>query len=200
VLRVVGARAVDWEDIAAGPGPVRDRLYLYVGDLGDNNSVRSEIVVYRIPEPTSLDDKSSKARPQVSQAAEVIRLRYPDGSHDAEALLVHPSSGDLYIVNKVTFASPSVYKAAAPLSTNKVITLTRLGDLKLPSLFGGIITGGDISPSGTRVALCDYFGGYEAVLGQSSKTFDDIWKGRFVSITWASKSRGNCLSAMGRLC
>ncbi|HKE56719.1 MAG TPA: hypothetical protein VKB46_08460, partial [Pyrinomonadaceae bacterium] len=104
------------------------------------------------------------------------------GSHDAEALLVHPASGDLYIVNKVAFASPSVYKAAAPLRPDKVTTLTRVGELRLPSLFGGIITGGDISPDGRRVALCDYFGGYEAVLPKSTKTFDDIWKERFISI------------------
>ena len=32
------------------------------------------------------------------------------------------------------------------------------------------------------MALCDYFGGYEAVLPKSSKAFDDIWKERFVSI------------------
>ena len=194
VLRVDGARAIDWEDIAAGPGPVANRSYLYVGDIGDNSSARAEIVVYRIPEPTSLDDKSTKAKPQVSQATEVIRLRYPDGSHDAEALMVHPSSGDLYIVNKVTFASPSVYKATAALSTNKVITLTRLGDLKLPSLFGGIITGGDISPDGRRVALCDYFGGFEAILPQSSAQFDDIWRQRFSSINLGKQKQREAIA------
>ncbi len=183
VLRVEGARAIDWEDIAAGPGPAPgNKSYLYVGDIGDNSSARQEVVVYRIPEPTSLDSQSTKTQPQLSQPAEAFRLRYPDGSHDAEALLVHPTTGDLYIVIKVAFASPSVYKAVAPLHSGKVTTLTHLGEIKLPSLFGGIITGGDISRDGTRVALCDYFGGYEAVLPQSSKVFDDIWKGRFVSI------------------
>src|SRR5262245_7227479 len=142
VLRVDGARAIDWEDIAAGPGPAPGKSYLYVGDIGDNNSVRPEVVVYRLPEPSSLDAKSTKVKPQISQSAEAFRLRYPDGSHDAEALLVHPTTGDLYIVTKVAFASPSVYKAVAPLLSGKVTTLTHLGEIKLPSLFGGIITGG----------------------------------------------------------
>src|SRR5262245_22891059 len=43
VLRVDSARAIDWEDIAAGPGPVANRSYLYIGDMGDNGSSRPEI-------------------------------------------------------------------------------------------------------------------------------------------------------------
>src|SRR5689334_16831328 len=49
--RVEGAQAVDWEDIAAGPGPTQGQSYLYVGDIGDNPRQRDSIVVYRFPEP-----------------------------------------------------------------------------------------------------------------------------------------------------
>jgi hypothetical protein len=194
VLRVKGARAIDWEDIAAGPGPIPKQSYLYVGDIGDNNSVRPEIVVYRILEPSSLDSRATKEKPQESQTAEAIRLRYPDGKHDAEALMVYPTTGDLYIVNKVAFASANVYKAVAPLNPNHTTTLTILNELKLTSLFGGIITGGDISADGRRVALCDYFGGYEAVLPQSDKTFDDIWKQRFSSINLGKQKQREAIA------
>ena len=51
VWQVTGATAVDWEDLSAGPGPKPDTNYLYIGDIGDNDGTRSEIVVYRIPEP-----------------------------------------------------------------------------------------------------------------------------------------------------
>src|SRR5215218_11158102 len=51
-FRVNGAQARDWEDIAAGPGPQRNRSYLYIGDTGDNDSVRPEVIVYRVAEPT----------------------------------------------------------------------------------------------------------------------------------------------------
>src|SRR5919107_911116 len=50
-FRVTGATNRDWEDIAAGPGPQPNRPYLYVGDIGDNDSKRNEVVVYRVPEP-----------------------------------------------------------------------------------------------------------------------------------------------------
>ena len=92
VFRVTGANARDWEDIAAGPGPQRNRSYLYIGDIGDNSAKRSEIVVYRIPEPDlkSANRNSAKSRPLATENAEAIRLKYPDGKHDAETLLVHP--------------------------------------------------------------------------------------------------------------
>ena len=40
----------------------------------------------------------------------------------------------------------------------------------------GLLTGGDISPDGTRAALCDYLAGYELVLPKGDPNFDDIWK------------------------
>jgi hypothetical protein len=65
VFRVTGANARDWEDIASGPGPQPNRPYLYIGDIGDNNAKRADIVIYRIPEPDlkTANKNSSKTRP-----------------------------------------------------------------------------------------------------------------------------------------
>ena len=195
VWRVTGAEAFDWEDISIGPGPDASKTYLYIGDIGDNSSARGEVVVYRVPEPKpDPTNKSSKAKPQTTERAEAIRLRYPDGKHDAEALLVHPVSGDLYIVTKVALESPTVYKAEAPLSAGKVITMKRVGELAVPSLFGGIITGGSLSPDGKRVALCDYFQGYEIVLPANSNNFDDIWKQRMASFNFGKRNQGEAIA------
>ena len=194
--KVVGATARDWEDIAIGPGPDRKKSYLYVGDIGDNSKSRDEIVVYRVVEPliTALDRKSNKSKPGLTATAEAIRLRYPDGPHDAEALLVHPVTGHLYIVNKIPLSNASVYEAPAPLTPGNVITMKRLGELKLPSLFGGIITGGDISPDGKRVALCDYFQGYELVLPEGSRSFDGIWQERIKSFNLGKRKQGESIA------
>ena len=195
VWRIAGAEAFDWEDISIGPGPDRTKTYLYIGDIGDNSSAREEIVVYRVPEPMpDPTNKSSKTKPQISERAEVIRLRYPDGKHDAEALLVHPTSGNVYIVTKVALENPTVYEAVAPLNSGKVVTMKRLGELKVPSLFGGIITGGSVSPDGRRVALCDYFQGYEIVLPANSNNFDDIWKQRLVSFDFGKRKQGESIA------
>jgi hypothetical protein len=97
LLRTVtleGAQNVDWEDIAS-----RGRT-LYVGDIGDNATARAEVVVYRFTEPTGTSVVPSQ-----------IVLRYPDGPHDAEALLVDPRSGLLVIVTKDFGGVAGVYTA-----------------------------------------------------------------------------------------
>jgi hypothetical protein len=193
VFRVAGAQARDWEDIAAGPGPERGKSYLYIGDIGDNNSIRAEVVIYRVPEP-ALTTKFTKTRPGTTEPAEAITLRYPDGAHDAEALLVHPVSGHIYIVTKVLIASPAVYEAAPPFTAGKPITMTQLGEVKVPSLFGGVITGGAISPDGRRVALCDYFQGYELTLPARSANFDDIWKQKMIGFDLGKRKQGESIT------
>lgn len=194
--RVKGASARDWEDIAAGPGPQTGVSYLYIGDIGDNEGRRSEVIVYRVKEPTikPADSSSTKLKPLVIEDVEVIRLRYPDGAHDAESLLVHPVTGDLYIVSKIPFANPTVYKAAAPLNTNEPTTLKQIAELNVPTLFGGLITGGDISPDGLRVALCDYVDGYELVLGGARAPFDQIWKQPLKPLDLGKRKQGESIA------
>lgn len=194
--RVKGASARDWEDIAAGPGPQPGVSYVYIGDIGDNREVRADIVVYRVKEPTikPADSFSTKQKPLATFDVEAIHLRYPDGAHDAEALLVHPKSGDLYIVTKVSFANAVVYKAAAPLNTTGPTTLERITELKVPSLFGGLITGGDISPDGTRVALCDYVDGYEMVLADARASFDQVWQQPLTPVDLGKRKQGEAIA------
>ena len=196
VWRVVGAKADDWEDISVGPGGVPGRPYLYIGDIGDNNASRLEIVVYRTSEPVivAADTTSTKTKPRLTEPADAIRLRYPDGKHDAEALLVDPASGNIYIVTKIAFAKPSVYEAVAPLNATEVTTMKRVGDIRVPSLFGGVITGGSVSPDGRRVALCDYFEGYELVLPKGRPNFEDIWKQRMTTIDLGKRKQGEAIA------
>ena len=195
-FRVSGATNRDWEDIATGPGPQPNRSYLYIGDIGDNDQKRPEVVVYRIPEPqiTASDKNSTKSRPSSTEPAEAIRLVYPDGKHDAEALMVHPTTGNLYIMTKVAFGNPTVYEAEAPFTAGKLITLKRIGEVHTASILGGAITGGSISPDGRRVALCDYFGGYELLLPPTSKNFDDIWKQRVTSFNLGKRKQGESIT------
>ncbi|HEU4508988.1 MAG TPA: hypothetical protein VFR78_12155 [Pyrinomonadaceae bacterium] len=192
VFRVAGARAHDWEDMASGPGPERDKSYLYLGDIGDGNSARKEIVVYRVLEPAIV--KSTKTKPATTSPAQAIRLRYPDGSHDAETLLVHPKTGNIYIVTKVPLVNAVIYEAAAPFAAGKTITMRRVGEIRLPSLFGGILTGGSISPDGQRVALCDYFQGYELVLPAGAKDFNEIWKQKVTNFDIGKREQGESIT------
>ena len=192
---VVGARNYDWEDVAIGPGPVEGRAYLYIGDLGDNNYARESVTIYRVPEPAI----ASPGRR--TQKAEAFRFEYPDRPHDAEALLVHPRTGTVYIVTKARGreTDTKVFKAAPPLLSGEVTMLRHVTDLHLPggsllSLLIGRITGGAISPDGKRLMLCDYGSGWETVLAPGAENFDDIWKGNWTAVDLGARDQGEAVT------
>jgi hypothetical protein len=199
-FRVEGAQARDWEDIAAGPGPEASRPYLYAGDVGDNDLEREFVTVYRFQEPevTDADVSSTRERPRATAAAEAIRIKYPDGAHNCEALLVHPTTGDLYVVTKAA-DSAGVYKLAAPFDSSGVNTFARVATLRGPAFFGALVTGADISSDGRRVALCDYASGYELTLPEGSKNFDDVWTQKPTLVPLGARKQGEsvCYSLDG---
>jgi hypothetical protein len=138
---VAGAQAVDWEDIAAGPA-ADGRPLLYIGDIGDNASRRPLIEVYRVAEP--------RAGAAATAPAARLRLRYPDGAHDAEALLADPLRGDLVIVTKALGAARA-YRASARLPGGSQTTLRRG-----PAISLSLVTAGDVSADGRIVVLRGY--------------------------------------------
>jgi hypothetical protein len=87
----------DCEDIAIGPGPSGAGDYLYLGDIGDNDEDRESIRIYRLPEPVISPTTPGKI---AASEVELLSLTYPDGRHDAEALLVDSLSGDVLVVTK----------------------------------------------------------------------------------------------------
>lgn len=141
----------DCEDIAVGPGPVAGQSYVYLGDIGDNYSVRKYLTVYRMEEKTAwMDDSIAHAK------AYPIHLKYPDGPKDAETLMVDPIEKLLYIVSKrqdsvTVYTTPLLYKV------NDTVTLTKRCKL----YFHGFkvfkwITAGDISKDGQQILLKSY--------------------------------------------
>jgi hypothetical protein len=140
-----GLQARDWEDVSRGPSRT-----LWLGDIGDNSGTRVKgLLVHRVAEP------APSARGVVRVTPTSYRLRYADGPHDAEALLVHPRTGQLLIVTK-GFAGGAVYAAPLPLQASKPNILTAVGRVGVPQ-----VTGGDISPDGSHVVLRNYTAAYE---------------------------------------
>jgi hypothetical protein len=136
-VRVDGVPAIDWEDIALGPGPRSGTDYLYIADIGDNDAVREQVEVDRVPEP---------ARGQDVVRATRIVLRYPDGPRDAEALVVDPRRGTIVVVAKA-IGGARVYEAPATGGR-----LRRVGSVSTLAP----VTGASVSASGELVALRTY--------------------------------------------
>ena len=149
IYNLSGAAATDWEDMAIGPGPTAGQSYLYLGDIGDNNAVRSSVRVYRVPEPF-VSPSQPPVEVDLSDVA-TITLQYPDGPRDAETLLVDPLTADLYVVSKRDIPS-RLYRAAYPQSTSATIVMEYRGELPW-----GWATGGDISANGREILVRGYF-------------------------------------------
>ncbi|MEQ1567302.1 MAG: hypothetical protein ABMA64_16795 [Myxococcota bacterium] len=128
----VDAPATDWEDLAAAPCPDRGDC-LYIGDIGDNDASRDTISVVVVRAP---------GRSGAAERVEIRSARYPDGPHDAEALLVNPCTGEVQVVTKGE--SASVYRWPAGADT---LTFAATLDLSEP------VTGGAWDPDAHRVAL-----------------------------------------------
>lgn len=186
-FRVKGAENYDWEDIAAFKNPNGD-CFLYIGDIGNNKRLRGEVTIYRVKEPQISENNS-----RFTENADAIKVTYPDFRHDAETLMIHPKTGDIYILTKRLSGASAVYKLAANYSLDKTNTLEKITDFTVPAVPNGFLTGGDISPDGKRVILCDYFQAYELVLSGDAKNFDEIWKKKPLKIELGERSQGEAI-------
>lgn len=138
---VDGAAVVDWEDLAPGPCPNDGGPCLYVGDIGDNDAVRPTITVYVAREPEAEGDGAKRL--------ETWEAVYPDGPQDAETLLVHPCTGDLYVVTKGANATGTVYRF--PRDRSQTSTLEAVAELALDD--NEPITGGQWDLHGDRLVI-----------------------------------------------
>ncbi len=117
----------------AGPG------HVWVGDIGDNRRLRSSIEVLRVP----------VGRGDRVASPETYELVYPDGAHDAEALLSHPLTGQLFVITKGVF-SGTVYAAAQPLRSDGPNRLAEVGQAP------GIVTDATFLAGGGGIVMRTY--------------------------------------------
>lgn len=117
----------------AGDGEV------WVADIGDNPGSRSSIEVARVPfgeENRDVDVGS-------------VVLRYPDGPQDAESLLSHPRTGQLFVISK-TFLGGTVYAAPRDLSSGESHRLRARGSVI------GMATDAAFFPDGKHLIVRSY--------------------------------------------
>jgi hypothetical protein len=151
--RVIGARALDWEDLAVGPCPQKwtGRTCVFIADTGDNLEQRAEVTIYIVPEP---DPREPGAMLRETDRAKAVRIRYASGPHDAEGLAINPT-GDLTLVTKGR--SGRILRYAIPRSDLQRDSLSIVPVDTVPidphPLIGRWVTSAAISPSGQRAVF-----------------------------------------------
>lgn len=136
----------DWEDIAAGPCPAGDCLY--IGDIGDNLHARTDRAILRITVP----DPDAENQTVVER----FPFLYPGGPEDAEAIFVLPDT-TVFVISKGRQGPVTVYRYPPPFRADETVTLEEVQQLtdglaQLPDL----VTGASARPDGRVVAVRTY--------------------------------------------
>jgi len=102
LLELDSVSNIDWEDLASHQDSLGNN-YLYIADIGDNYGSRATVNVYKFLEPSLSDIDTALSRQSYTPLGlEIISFTYEGGPRDAEALIVHPQSGAISIINKRT--------------------------------------------------------------------------------------------------
>ncbi|XGP78458.1 esterase-like activity of phytase family protein [Actinokineospora auranticolor] len=127
----------------------------WLSDTGDNSKKRTTIALIELTP---------------AGKTTLHRLTYPDGPHDAEALLLDKNNVP-YVVTKSPFGLAGIYRPTGPLATPGPTPLEKVGEVSFGStdtkggpitpLVGSVVvTGGAVNADGTLVALRTYTEAY----------------------------------------
>ncbi|MCF3182898.1 WD40 repeat domain-containing protein [Streptomyces polychromogenes] len=172
----------DVEAISLGPDG-----NLYVGDIGDNrDGTWDHVWIYRLPEPKELHD--------ATVTAEQFTAVYADGPRNAEALMVHPVTGRVYIASK-NEQGGGLYEGPEKLSADGRNVFRRVAEVPW-------VTDGAFSPDGTRLTLRGYFTArtYPWKDGRpqgEGERVDAPWQGQAESVTYSPDGRTLLFGAEG---
>jgi hypothetical protein len=168
----------DWEEIALADGPTAGRKYLYIAETGDNDQVYAEYSFYRFEEPMASVDTIFQA--------DVIRFKYPDGSHDSEAFFVDPATKDIYVITKRE-AKSRIYKIAFPQSTTGLNTASFVVELPY-----NMVTAASYSSQGELIVK-NYSEVYYYKRGAGQSVADMFYPG-ITKLTYAPEPQGEAVA------
>lgn len=183
-VKLTGASPKDVEDIAVGPcGPGDSRPCLWLGDIGDNFERRDQVRLFRLPEPEQLAD--------ASLSVEALPFTYPDGPHDAEALVVD-RTGRPAVLTKVRGSLGQLF-ALDGLKPGTVGKATLLGVLKAPQGLDERTTAADLHPSGERLLIRTYTRAWE-VRRPGAQRLEDLVQGTVARVPDASQAQSEAIA------
>lgn len=135
--------AIDWEDMAMVQLP-ENPPYIYVGDIGDNDEIRTSISIHKLIEP---EEETN------SPLLTTFEITYPDRPHNAETLLVHPHTGITYVITK-DIEQTQVFALDQEQSTLREVFRFSFSEYEMEG--SPLVTGGDISPDGNILFIRTY--------------------------------------------
>jgi hypothetical protein len=143
-ISVMGFDPKDTEALSLGPCPGgKLSSCLYLGDIGDNDRRRNSIEIAVIDEMQNF--------PATVNARRFLKLRYPDGPHDAESMAVRPN-GEILLLTKEKPAR--LFKGNPNLPEQTLTAVTTLDAGSAPTDMA-------ISDDGMRLLVLTYADAFE---------------------------------------
>ena len=169
---------------------------MIIADIGDNDAARTELQIYRIPEPAASQETAGArlANPLAAAPAETLKFTYAARPHNAETVLIHPQTGDIYIVTKEKKGPAFVHRIKPDFNSGTVVKTDKVADISMPAKPEGLLTGGSFAPDGRRVMLCDVQHGYELSLPANAAGPDAIWAQKPVIVDLGDRKQGEGVS------
>lgn len=161
VYEVKDAANIDWEDMCSFT--LAGKNYLAVGDIGDNQRRREYVEICILEEPSIADTAQANTLespiPIAIQAT--LRVRYPDGAYDCEALAFDPQQKCFILLTKELLTC-RVMEVPIDLEllkdTSGQKAECRASRLQAFSL--AMITGADVCPQTRQLVVCNYGAAY----------------------------------------
>lgn len=152
-VNLVDAENNDWEDIALAP--CGDVDCLYVGEIGNNDSDRVGLGVYRFPEP----DPADAVDGVIDVDWEFFGFVYPDENQNAEALAVTAAGLPVVFTKRYDDELSRVY-AFPSMNADVEVALDALGSFATsddPEANGvAAVTAADLWPDDQRLIVRTY--------------------------------------------
>ena len=157
--RLQGVALRDWEDIAIGPGPEVGTDYLYVGDIGSKNrtGLGSDIVIYRVEEPTVSSTPPSTFEIVDLGTFAALPANYPAGpERDANSLFVDPADSrdpDIFIVTSGDAVIPNSVFRLSGATAAVAVELVHVTDVYGGAPLDEAVFAADISADGSQIIM-----------------------------------------------
>lgn len=177
IITLKNAHNKDWEDLT-----VDDKGNIFIGDFGNNDSKRKNLVIYKIPNPLTFEEDTILAEkiyfnfPEQKKFPPKKEFRY----YDVEAFFY--ANNHLYLFTKTRFGKTLLYKIKA-MAGNYEATL--LDTITLCDDESCAITSADISADKKEIVLL----AHQSIWLLNDFENDDFFKGTIKEILLKHESQ-----------
>lgn len=172
-IKLAGITNRDWEELQLANGQ------LYLGEIGDNLRRYAEYKFYIFEEP--------EATTSEVQNIQVLRFQYEDGARDAEAFLVDPASGDIYIITKSDDPA-KIYKLTFPFDLNAINKAVAVGQLT----YNGVVAA-TLSADG-KEAIIKTYAGLQHYVRNANESFLQMFQNPFKTLPYRVEIQGEAVA------